>query len=116
SSWPGLTRPSTKSGTWMPATRPGMTATGNAASPLKKESQVFAQQHVLVEDDFPPRDPPAVAITPEQILALPDQQVGLGLDPVAVDQKAAAYRDLARIGHRRGDLDQLHVRHQVRDP
>ena len=83
---------------------------------LEKERQVFAKQHILVEDDRPSRDLPVVADPAQRVLALTDQEVGLGLDPVAVDQKAAFDGDLVRLGGRGRRLDHLHVRHQVRDP
>ena len=64
---------------------------------VKRRRQVLGQQHVLVEDDLAPRDPPAAVIgAAQQILALADQDVGLGRDPVAVDQEPAFDRGLAR--------------------
>ena len=43
-------------------------------------------------------DAPIVAVLPQQVLALAHEDVGLGLDPVAVDQKAALDQDLTRVG------------------
>src|ERR1051326_5906352 len=82
---------------------------------LKEERQVFAEQDILVEHDLPPRDAPAFALAPQHILALADQDVGLGLDPVAVDQKPAPRRHFVRLRDRRRRFDDLHIRDQVRD-
>src|SRR5439155_11466776 len=72
-------------------------------------------QHVLVEDDLAPRDLPLVSGPAQHVLALADQDVGLGLDPVAVDQKAAAGGDLPRLVEGRRRLGQLDIGDEVRD-
>src|SRR5437763_10165943 len=82
---------------------------------LKKERQIFAEQYVLVEQDRAPRDAPFLTLAAQHVFAFADQDVGLGLDPVAVDQEAAPGRDFTRLGGRWRRLDQLHVRDQVRD-
>src|SRR5260221_2029188 len=80
----------------------------------EKEGEVFAEQNILVEDDLAARDLPIPAGAPQQILALADQNVGLGLDPVAVDQEAAFDRDFLLVGDRRSRLVQWHVRVEER--
>src|SRR5215469_12446958 len=82
---------------------------------LKEESQVLAQQHILVEQDLAARDLPAALDVAQQVLALADQDVGLGLHPVAVDQKAASHRDLGELRCRRVDLEEVDVGNQMRD-
>src|SRR6516162_11595179 len=67
-----------------------------AALRSEEKCQVLGQQDILVEDDLAPRDLPALAAAPQPVLALADEEVGLGLDPVAVDQKPAFGRDLGR--------------------
>src|SRR5262245_42955713 len=84
-----------------------------AATSYEKR-QVFRQQHVLIENNLAPCQKPALAVAPERILAPADQDVGLGLDAVAIDQEAAGDRDFLRIGKRRLDALQLHVRHEMR--
>src|SRR5271156_2895445 len=96
---------------WVPAFA-GMTKSSIhlTASPphcemLKEKGQVLGQQHVLVQYDFAARDLPLAVDPPQQILALADQDVGLGLDPIAVDQKPASDRDLLGVGRRGVDLE-----------
>src|SRR5579862_3844398 len=71
---------------------------GRVPRASEEEGQVLAQQHVLVEDDLAPRDPPidGAVGSPQHVFALADQDVGLGLDTVAVDQEAASDRHFAR--------------------
>src|SRR6266568_7988962 len=82
-------RTAVRSPPWIPA------FAGMTISPIprlhasKEKGQVFAEQHILIEDDRAPRDLPVIPHSPQPILALADENVGLGLDPVAVDQKAA---------------------------
>src|SRR3984893_16260893 len=86
-----------------------LTASLSHCEILKEKGQVLAQQDILVEQELAAGDPPLRADAPQQVLALADQDVGLGLDPVAVDQKAASDGDLGGLGRRRNGLDQLHV-------
>src|SRR6266436_4535380 len=86
-----------------------LTASLSHCEILKEKGQVLTQQDILVEQDLAVGDPPIAPDAPQQVLALADQDVGLGLDPVAVDQEAASDGDLDGL-HRRGiDLDQLDV-------
>src|SRR6266550_9481012 len=62
----------------------------------EEKRQVFAEQYVLVEQDRAPRDAPFLALAAKHVFALADQDVGLGLDPVAIDQETAAGRDFPR--------------------
>src|SRR5688572_4006347 len=77
------------------------------AVPSDEERQVFRQQHVLIENNLASRQKPARPVAPELILAPADQDVGLGLDAVAIDQEAAGDRDLLRSG--KGRLGALHL-------
>src|SRR5215469_16857839 len=53
---------------------------------LKEEGEVFAEQHVLVEQDLAVRDLPARPGAAQQVLAFADEDVGLGLDAIPVDE------------------------------
>src|SRR5215471_13256383 len=84
------------------------------AATSNEERQVFRQQHVLIENNLAPCQKPALAVAPEPVLAPADQDVGLGLDAVAIDQEAAGDRDLLRIGNGWLDALHLHVRYEMR--
>ncbi len=70
-------------------------------SSLEEHSQVLRQEHVLVEQDLAPGKQPASIVAAQQVVAAAGEQVGLGLDPVLVDDEAAADLDLARRRDRR---------------
>src|SRR5262245_40852445 len=61
-----------------------------------EEREVLLEQHALVEGDVAPGDLPVAVHPTEQIFALADQHIGLGLHPVAVDEEPALDGDLAR--------------------
>src|ERR1700736_1729256 len=82
---------------------------------LKEKGQVLGQQDVLVQDDLAARDLPLVVGTAQHILAFADEDVRLGLHPVAVDQKPASDGDLRRLGRRGVDLEQADIGDHVRD-
>src|SRR4029453_12726905 len=82
--------------------------------PSNEERQVFRQQHVLIEDNLASRQKPARPVAPEPVLAPADQDVGLGLDAVAIDQEAAGDRDVLRCGKGRFGALYLHVGDEMR--
>src|ERR1700730_12759586 len=82
---------------------------------LQEKGQVLGQQDVLVQDDLAARDLPLAVRTAQHILAFADEDVGLGLHPVAVDQKPASDGDLRRLGRRGVDLEQADIGDHVRD-
>ena len=78
---------------------------------LKKYSDIFCQQNVLIEYDLSLRDLPMAVDFTQHILPLPDKKVGLVLKTIAVDQHPALDGDL-----RRGPFDDLHVGDHMADP
>src|SRR5580692_3546193 len=90
-----------------------MPATSDETTSDEKR-QVFRQQHVLIENNLAPRQKPARSVAPQAILAPADQDVGLGLHAVAIDQEAAGDRDLLRRGKGRLGALHLHVRNEMR--
>src|SRR5262249_60380512 len=55
------------------------------AAVSEEHRQVLRQQDVLVEEDLPAGDLPAALESPEHVFALADQEVGLRLDAIAID-------------------------------
>src|SRR2546425_1896032 len=82
----------------------------------KEERQVLREQHALVQDDPAARDPPASVHAAQQVFALADEDVGLRLDAVAVDEEPALDRDLGGSGAVGARAKDLHVRDHVTDP
>src|SRR5207249_11163269 len=68
----------------------------NVESGSEEEGEVLREQDALVEDDLAPGDLPVSIDLAEQILALADEDVGLRLHPVPVDEEAALDGDLRR--------------------
>src|SRR6266481_3814259 len=64
-----------------------------------KERQVFGKQDALVEDNHAPGDLPGAVHAAQHVLALADEDVGLRLDTIAVDEEATAGGHFGR-GHR----------------
>src|SRR5258708_14389786 len=79
------------------------------AAPSDKKRQVLGQQHALIEDNLAPRQKPARSVAPARILAFADQDIGLGLDAIAIDQEAAGDRHLLWRGKVRLGALTLHV-------
>src|SRR5262252_1545019 len=84
--------------------------------PLEEHGEVLGEQHALVEDDLAARDAPLTVNLAQQVLTLADEEIRLGLDAVAVDEKAALDADLPRRKAGRARLQELHVRDHVTDP
>jgi hypothetical protein len=73
-----------------------MTFFGRGSAGLQEKRQVLREKDALVQDDLATGDAPAAVHPAQEILPLADQQIGLRLDAVPVDQEAALDRDLAR--------------------
>jgi hypothetical protein len=74
----------------------------------KECREVLGEEHILLQEDFAARQPPGVRLTPPGLVAAADKEVGLGFDPVLVDDEPAADIDLACVrdrGPRFLDLD-----------
>src|SRR5205823_10528709 len=71
--------------------------------PSEEKAEVLRQQHALVEHDLAPGDLEGAVLPAQQVLALADEDVGLRLHAVAIDQEAALDGQLAgrRSGRRR---------------
>src|SRR5262249_24723648 len=78
-------------------------------SASEEERQVLGQQHVLIEHDLPPADLPAAVDATERVLALADEDVGLRLHAVPVDQEPALDHDVRGRHHGRLDGEKLNV-------
>ena len=83
---------------------------------LNENREVLREQHALVEDDLAAGDLPAAVHAAEDILALPDQEIRLGLDAVSIDEKPALDLDLGRRWPVRLRVHDLDVRDHVTDP
>src|SRR5205085_7001539 len=81
----------------------------------EEEREVLRQEHALIEHDAPPRELEPAVHAAQQVLALADEDIGLGLDAVAVDEKATLDLDLRRPGARRTGAEDLHVGDHVTD-
>ena len=57
---------------------------------LEEEGQVLGEQDALIEEDLPGGDLEAGTLAVESVVALSNEEVGLGLSAVAVDQEAAS--------------------------
>ena len=67
----------------------------------------------MIQHDLPPADFPVAVDPTERVFPFADEDVGFGLHPVAVDQKAALDRDVLGILHRRLRAQELDVRDHV---
>src|SRR5262249_49874190 len=84
--------------------------------PLEEHGEVLGEQHALVEDDLAACDAPLTVNLAQQVLTLTDEEICLGLDAVAIDEKAALDAGLPRRKAGRARLQELHVRDHVTDP
>ena len=57
---------------------------------LVEEGQVLGEQDALIEEDLPGGELEAGTLAVESVVALSNEEVGLGLSAVAVDQEAAS--------------------------
>src|SRR6059036_3130902 len=88
----------------------------NVENGSEEEGEVLREQDALIEDDLAPGDPPVSIDLAEQALALADEDVGLRLHAVPVDEETALDGDLRRRWPRRGRAEDLDVRDHVADP
>src|SRR5207245_9204762 len=93
-----------------PSTRLRRSCRSTQRQRLKKSRQVLREQNVLVEDDLPARDLPAVIFPAHGVQPFADEEALLVLEAVLVDQELA---DRLHFGHT--DAQQLDVRNHVRD-
>src|SRR5579872_371627 len=82
----------------------------------KEKRQVLRQQHILIENDLPPRDQPTAAVLTHGVLTFADEEIGFRLHTVAIDQEPRLDGNLARHVRISRHVKQLHVRHHVGYP
>src|SRR5207237_9677323 len=81
----------------------------------KQEPQVLRAAPALIQNDPSPRDLEGAVNPAQQVFALADEDVGLRLDAVPVDEEAALDGDLGRGGAVGARAKDLHVRDHVAD-
>src|SRR5262249_28300000 len=85
-------------------------------SGLEEDRQVLREKDVLVEDDVSAAQLPFAVDLAESVVALTDEDVGLGLQTVAVNEEARADDDFGGVGNAWCRVDDADIGDQVAGP